>query len=75
MEHLYVSGKDYWTILKRFNAHKDQPLMKRVAVRDMRELLSHTRVPAVRHRIMSFIERNRPHSPGNDGGDSGPRYA
>lgn len=70
MEQLYVSGKEYWAILKRFHARRTEPLMRRVAVRDMRELLSRTREPSLRARIMKFINVNRPQSPGNnDGGD------
>lgn len=72
----YDQGREYWTLVKRFNTwRKKNPGIAAVVVSDMIELLPHVQNEAVKRRIRSFIARNQPPSPGNDGGRGGPRYA
>ena len=72
MEILHEEGKSYWTIATRFHKYRDQPLMRRVATKDMNELLVTTTSPSVRSRILGWLARNQKQSPSNNGGNSGP---
>lgn len=69
---LHEEAKQYWTILRRFNSHRDLPLMWRVAYKDMQELLPKVTSAAVRSRILVWLARNQKYSPGNSGGNDGP---
>lgn len=65
-------GKKYWTIVTRFNKFRDQALMRRVATKDMSELLATTHSEAVKSRIHRWLARNQKQSPSNNGGKGGP---
>jgi hypothetical protein len=77
MFELREQGKDYWAIVTRYNRFKDQALMRKVARKDMVELLGTTTSQVMRNRITNWLARNQPAtSPSNGGGKGGPpRYA
>lgn len=69
-------GREYWLICKRFNAWiRTNPGIRAVAIGDMIKLRERTTSDAVIRRINSFIARNQVQSPGNNGGNGGPRVA
>ena len=67
------SCKDYWIVAKRFHEHRDNPMMKPTAVRDMKRLQIATHREAVRKRINMFIARHDRRPPPLP--PQGPRYA
>jgi hypothetical protein len=76
MMHLYEGGKEYWTIVRRYRQHKaDNPIMEKVAVRDMRRLLDKNPLPSIAKRANQFISVHQKHSPSGFDPGSGPRYA
>ena len=72
----YDQGREYWLICKRYNEWKGKnPCIREVAVGDMIALQQRNHSKAVGLRISTFIRRNQPPLPGNNGGNDGPRYA
>lgn len=68
-------GKDYWTLLSRYNRNRGS-LMQRIVVKEMIALLQRNNLSdAVRLKARAWVARNQKSSPNNDGGSSGPRYA
>jgi hypothetical protein len=49
------SGKQYWTIARRFHQHRDNPLMRPTAVMEMTRVQSETQSEAVLRRVNAFI--------------------
>jgi hypothetical protein len=73
---LYEQGLPYWTVAKRYHAHRHtSKAIGPTAVRDMIRLQQQTRSPAVQRRIGSFIAAHQSPPPGMFPNGSGPRVA
>jgi len=55
---LYEQGKEYWTVLKRFHANRNNPTMKRVALQEMQAIRAGSHSEAVQRRTNSFIAKH-----------------
>lgn len=52
---LYEGGKRYWTVMKRFHEHRDNPFMTKAAVKELKEIREEGVPKPVELRINSFI--------------------